>query len=267
MDAARHAGSAPFPAAVARLRRIERDLRQRRERRLRHRAAALRRDRRRDPGRAGRHAGRRRARALHHPGHPLGEPALRRGNPGPGRSRVRRRRRGARTDGLGPPRPAGPRRLAAPAWRGTALHPLGLPGVRHRLPGRRSRSGHGDRSRRVPARARRHAGVGRGADPPAGAGRAAVIGGRAHVAPDIGGLPRRRHRTPAAPLGAARPAARTVHRSGTGALGPSDRPHLPPRWNPTGRRTAASATPGTSPCGCSAPSPSRRSGRAGAATR
>ena len=76
----------PRPAALARLRRIERDLRQRRERRLRHRTAALRRDRRRDPGRARGHARRRRARALHHPGHPLGQPKVRGGKPGLGRA-------------------------------------------------------------------------------------------------------------------------------------------------------------------------------------
>ena len=42
-----------------------------------------------------------------------------------------------------------------------------------------SRPGRGDCARRVPPGARRHAGVRRGADPPAGAGRAAVIGRRA----------------------------------------------------------------------------------------
>ena len=225
LDAAGDAGRAARAASLARLRRGERALCQCRQHGIRRRVAAIRRHRCRDPGGAGRHARRRRARALHGPGDPLGEPALRGGEPGLGRT-ARRCRRGARTDGPGTPRPAGARRLAAAAQRGTALHPLGLPGVRHRLPHGRTGSRGRDRARRFPPRARRNAGIGWRDDPAAGAGRAALIGRRTH-GPRHGRLPRRRNRAPAAPLGAARAAARTVYRSRTGAQRRPDRPHLP----------------------------------------
>ena len=140
--------------------------------------------------------------------------------------------RRAGPDGCAPPRPVRFRGLAAAACGRSALHPLGLPGVRHRLPHGPARPGRGDRARRVPPGAGGHAGVCRSADPPAGAGRAAVIGRRAGR-PGSWRLPRRRNRTPAAALGAARSPPRTVHRPRPRAHGPSDRPRLPsPRRGP-----------------------------------
>ena len=171
-----------------------------------------------------------------------------------GRTEVRGRGR-ARSDGRGAPRPARPRRLAAAACGRAALHLVGLPGVRHRLPRGRSRSGRRDRARRVPPRARRHAGLGGRGNAAAGARRASVARGRVGR-PRHGRVPRRRHGTPAAPLGAARPPARAVHR----------RRAARSRFIPRASRSIT-PTETTSPSGCSRRSPFPRSGRAGAATR
>ena len=251
LDPARDAGGAAFAAALARLRRGERALRQRGQRRLRDRAAAVCRDRRGDARRALRHARRCRAGALHGAGDPLGEPALRRGLRRLGRA-PRRRRRRARADGAAPRRAAQPWRLAQAACRRAALHALGLPGVRHRLPrGRngafpRSRPGRRDRARRLPAGARRHARLGRRPCQAAGARRAAVARGRAHRP----GHRRRSRRGDAAPfpaLVAEGSDPRTVHRAGPGAHRGADRPHLPRRGGgrrrrpgPVGRRLPGS---------------------------
>ena len=161
-------------------------------------------------------------------------PQLRRGEPGLGGTAQRNAggalaRMGSRRRDL--LAPGGWRRLHD---RRTAVHPVGLPRVHRRLPRGRNGPvrdawpGGRDRTRRIPPRARRHAGLRRSADTPAGAGRAAVVGG------GIGGagyrrIPGRRERTPASAVGAARPAARAMHRAGPGAHGPSDRPHLSPR--------------------------------------
>ena len=204
-------------------------------------------------GRALRHARRRRARALHDPGDPLGEPEVRRRVTVLGRA-ARRRRGDIGAHGEGPRRAAWHQRLA-PAARGrAALHAGGLPGVRHRLPRGRVGPGRGDRARRLPPRARRHAGVRRGAGPPPGAGRAAVAGGGADRA-DIGG-----------------------YRDGG-----TERP--PRRWAPRDPLHEQCIAPGRAlsvhPTGLAfhhpdgsdiavrvlSPSPSPRSGRAGAATR
>ena len=113
-------------------------------------------------------------------------------------------------------RPARPRRLAPAAPGRAALHPFRLPGVRHRLPRRRSGPRGGDRARRVPPGARRHARLGGREHAAAGAGRAAVAGGGTRRARHCR-ISRRGDRTPGPALGAARPAARAVHRAGPGA--------------------------------------------------
>ena len=115
--------------------------------------------------------------------------------------------------GFAAPRPDRARRLAAAACGRPALHPVGLPGVRHRLPRGRCGTLGGDRARRLPPCARRDAGVGRGDGPPGGAGRAAVARGGTGCARHRR-LARRRRGAPAPALGAARSAARAVHRAG-----------------------------------------------------
>ena len=236
LDAARDAGGAPFAAAVARLRRIERALRQRGLHRLRGRAAALRGDRRGDPGGARGHARRRGARAMHHTGDPLGEPALWGGAQGLGRAAGRDFRRRARPDGCGPSRAAGARRLAAAARRRPALHAVRLPGNRDRVPGGWTRPGLGDRARRVPPGIGGDARLGRGRDAAPRSRRADLARRRADRARHRR-IPRRRNGAPAAPLVAARSDPRAVHRARPGVDGPSHRPRLPPRWiTPVPRR-------------------------------
>ena len=163
--------------------------------------------------------------ALHRPGDSLDEPALRRGEPGLGRAAQGCRGRiGA--DGREASRAARPRRLAPAACGRAALHPLGLQGVRHRLPRRRSGPRGGDRARRVPPGARRHARLGGRQHAAAGARRAAVAGGGTRRARYCR-ISRRRDRTPGPALVAARPAARAVRRSRPRAHRGADRPHLP----------------------------------------
>ena len=176
--AARDAGGAACVAALARLRRGKRALRQRGLHRLRARAAAVRGHRRGGPGRAFGHARRCRPGALHRAGDPLGEPALRPGAGGLGRAPgPRRRRAGAygRIAGAA----AGARGLAGAACGRAALYALGLPGVPDRLPRRPARPGSGDRARRLPPGARRHARVRGGGRTADGARCAAVARRRA----------------------------------------------------------------------------------------
>ena len=261
LGAARDAGGAAHAAAVARLGRIERTLCECRQHRFRARTAALCRHRRRDPGGIGGHAGRCRARALHRPGPALGEPALRRGGGCLGRA-ARRRRRGSGTDGATPGCAAGPWRLAQAARGRSALHPFRLPGVRHGLPRRGSGACGRDGAWRVPPGIGRHTRLGRRPCTAAGAGRAALARGRTGRA----GYPwraRRGSRSPPARRWSPRdpiheqciapgraltvaPTGLTFHRS-------ADRPGL--------RKVRMWRS------GCSRPSPSPRSGRAGAATR
>ena len=252
--AAGDAGRAARAAALARMGRVERALCQRGIGGVRGGAAAVRGDRRRDPGRARRHAGGRRAGALHGAGHSLGEPEVRRGEPGLGRAPQQCRRR-ARKDGQEPPRPARLRRLAPAASGRAALHAQRLPGVRHRPA---SRPCPAPRPRPLSARS---GGRWRGPWPP--------------PAPRPGGWSRtgcchwRRswwRRTsrasgterPSAPVAAGRraiPSTSSVSRRA--ALSPSTLP-ASPSTTPTIR---------TSRCACSLRSPTRKCGRAGGAMR
>ena len=148
--------------------------------------------------------------------------------------------------------PGGWRRLHAG---GPPFTPLGLPGVRDRLPRRCARPGPGDRARRVPPGARRHPRLGGRRHPPAGAGRTAVAGGRADRARCFR-FSRRRNGAPRPALVAARSDPRAVRRARPRAHRGAHRPHLPPsRWR------------GHRGCGFSRRSPSPRSGPVGAAMR
>ena len=146
------------------------------EPRLRAGAAAVRGDRRGGAGGVGGDVGRRRSGPLRGSGRSLGESALRSGAGGVGRGAAAARRRaggdrGAARAGV---RPCG---LAPAAYRRPALHLLGLPGVRDRLPAGPSRSVVGNVAVGVPARTGGNAVGGRGADAASGARRAAVAGG------------------------------------------------------------------------------------------
>ena len=264
--AAGDAGGPAHAPALARLGRIERTLRQRREHRLRARAAALRRHRHRDPGRIGGHAGRCGARALHRAGAALGEPQVRGFRGRLGRTARRFRRCRTRCRCRTPRRCDGAhgraQGCAARAWRlaqaacgRAALHAFRLPGVRHRLPGGCAGARRGDGAGRLPPGARRHARLGRRPCAAAGAGRAAVARGRAGRSRH-GRRTRRGHE--AARSGAGRRAIPSTNSASRRAARSRSRRRASPstiRMGPT------------LPSGCCRPSPSPRSGRAGAATR
>ena len=258
--AARDAGASPFAAAVAGLGRIERTLRQCRQHRLRARTAAVRRHRRRDPGGARGHAGRCRARALHRPGPALGEPALRRGGGCLGRA-ARRRRRGNGTDGATPGCAAGPWRLAQAASRagrpsrfpttGCSSRPASR-GGQDRRPRRRSARSAGHWKARSPRPAPM-----RGAWSRTRCSRSRPSWLRPTCGANATGEPVARpgagHRAIRSTNSVSRPAARSPSRRPASPSITADRPGLRKvrMWR----------------CGCFRPSPSPRSGRAGAATR
>ena len=105
----------------------------------------------RDSGRACGHAGRRRAPSAAPSRSSIGRAQGSARPPAPGPSPAVMPAARARAHGHGSPRVARFGRLAAPPCGRPALHALGLPGVRHRLPRGRSRSGHRDGARRFPA--------------------------------------------------------------------------------------------------------------------
>ena len=175
-------GAAARPVALAGLGRGLGTLRQRGQSRVRPGGAPVLRDRCRNARRVGRRARRCGARSLHHSSHSLGEPAVRRaacglGGVPPAGGRV------ARGDCRAARETFRPRRLAPTASGGSAVHVRGLPRLRHGVRGGPPGTWVGNRAREFQARARGHAGLGRGPRAAPRTGRAPVIGRRVDRSP------------------------------------------------------------------------------------
>ena len=199
-------GAAARPVALAGLGRGLGTLRQRGQSRVRPGSASVLRDRCRNARRVGRRARRCGARSLHHSDHSLGEPPVRRaacglGGVPPAGRRVARGDCGAARETVRP------RGLAPTASGGSAVHVRGLPRLRHGVRGGPPGTWVGNRAREFQARARGHAGLGRG--PRAADGTRCTALARRRIDRSQGGnMGRFRRRRDCGPRGAGRPGIR-----------------------------------------------------------